>query len=162
MKGFLQRFTSKSIHIQYGSLITYKLYRLLSATSPAESPVELLQAAARDHIPIEPRRQILAKDREKFSMIDSIPDLDSRPSIEEVLREITGRQSDDYEKDDLNELIGMSWYHGQITYRRTFEALPARLGLSLLKMFICPLIYFRRDFGYATLFDNRGCFAGNS
>ncbi|KIK92020.1 hypothetical protein PAXRUDRAFT_13476 [Paxillus rubicundulus Ve08.2h10] len=79
--------------------------KLLSATPAGEDPVDLLQAAARDHIPVNPK----AKEPPKAS---KIPSPEERDSIDEVIREIQ-------EQD---------WYRNQIVDRRTFEAREARQG----------------------------------
>ena len=91
--------------------------------------MEILQAASRDHIPVDPKSRIIetyAQDHP--NSIDSIPDSQNRPSVEQVLREITGRQSEDYESEDLNEFIGLEWYKGQIVYRMTSQPLQGRTG----------------------------------
>ena len=105
--------------------------RLLAATPLGESAVEILQAAARDYVPIKPSRHTLVDDtRQDPTLNQPIPSSHSRPSIEQILREITGEQSEDYEKEDINEYVGLEWYKGQIAYRRTFEATPSRLGIN--------------------------------
>ncbi|KAF8580679.1 P-loop containing nucleoside triphosphate hydrolase protein [Ramaria rubella] len=102
---------------------------LLAATPTRESPTEILQAAARDHIPIDPKlRNIDTNARDIFSDLLFVPDSHNRPTVEQVLREITGRQSEDYESEDINEFIGLSWYKGQIVYRKTSETVPGRTG----------------------------------
>ncbi|KIJ17065.1 hypothetical protein PAXINDRAFT_111778 [Paxillus involutus ATCC 200175] len=78
---------------------------LLSATSVGEDPVDLLQAAARDHIPVNPK----VKEPPKAS---NIPSPEERHSIDEVIREIQEQE----------------WYRNQIVDRRTFEAREARQG----------------------------------
>ena len=100
--------------------------RFLAATPTSESPVEILQAASRDHIPVDPK----SRPRDSYAQDgpSCIPDSQSRPSIEQVLKEITGRQSEDYESEDLNEFIGLEWYKGQIIYRRTSQPLQGRTG----------------------------------
>lgn len=91
--------------------------------------MEILQAASRDHIPVDPKSRRFETDTQCGpSSINSIPDSQNRPSICQVLREITGRQSEDYENEDLNEFIGLEWYKGQIIYRKTFQPLQARTG----------------------------------
>lgn len=68
-----------------------------------EDPVALVQAAAREHIPLNPKQK-----SSEFGdiMKRPIPDHDARPSIDEVLTEI---QEED-------------WYKNQIVDRRIFEA----------------------------------------
>lgn len=102
--------------------------RLLAATPTGESSVEILQAASRDHIPIAPKSQTTGVNIGDMG-ISSIPDSQSRPSVEQVLREISGRQSDDYDSENLNEFVGLDWYKGQIRYRKTFQDCPGRIGL---------------------------------
>jgi DEAD/DEAH box helicase domain-containing protein len=102
--------------------------------------VDILQAASRDHIPIAPKsHKIETTARNDLGPIKSIPDSQSRPSVEQVLREITGRQSEDYESEDLNDFIGFDWYKGQIVYRKTFQALPGRIGFSVFFPLHCCL-----------------------
>ncbi|KAF8475426.1 P-loop containing nucleoside triphosphate hydrolase protein [Gautieria morchelliformis] len=102
---------------------------LLGATPADESPVEILKAASRDHLPMDPKsRRVEAYALDESSSVTSIPDSQTRPSVEQVLREITGRQSEDYESEDLNEHIGLEWYKGQVAYRKTFPALPGSSG----------------------------------
>jgi len=80
-------------------------YRLLAATPEGEDPVAILQAAARDHIPVNPKSK---------SLTWALPSHDERPSIDEVIQEIQDQQ----------------WYRGQIADRRTFDAREAREGRS--------------------------------
>lgn len=80
---------------------------LLSAVPDGEDPVELLKAAARDHIPANPKaRSCLLKAEVE------VPSPDNRPSVGEVIQEIQ-------EQD---------WYTKQIMDRRTFPARTAREG----------------------------------
>ncbi|KAF9228793.1 DEAD H helicase [Gyrodon lividus] len=81
---------------------------LLAATPADEDPVDLLQAAARDHIPVNPK----AKEHPKSFEKTTIPSPEERHSIDEVIREIQEEQ----------------WYKNQIVDRRTFEAREARQG----------------------------------
>jgi DEAD/DEAH box helicase domain-containing protein len=105
------------------------IFRLLAATPKDESPVEILKAASRDHLPLDPKsRRVETFALDESSPVTSIPDSQNRPSVEQVLREITGRQSEDYESEDLNEHIGLEWYKGQIAHRKTFQSLPGRSG----------------------------------
>ncbi|KAI0709033.1 P-loop containing nucleoside triphosphate hydrolase protein [Earliella scabrosa] len=82
---------------------------LLKATPDGEDPVTLLQAAARDHIPVHPGSKqpapgaSQADSKEKYR---EVPDSNKRPSIEEVICEI--------EQQD--------WYREQIVHKRVFEA----------------------------------------
>ncbi|KAF7311613.1 DEAD H helicase [Mycena kentingensis (nom. inval.)] len=78
---------------------------LLLATDAEEDPVELLKAAARDHIPVQPGSQ-------SAFAAGPIPDAESRPSVEEVLEDI--KQQD--------------WYLEQITERRTVEPKQVQTG----------------------------------
>ncbi|KAI6151016.1 hypothetical protein BKA82DRAFT_4122865 [Pisolithus tinctorius] len=80
---------------------------LLSAVPDGEDPVELLKAAARDHIPANPkaRSHLLKAEVE-------VPSPDNRPSVDEVIQEIQERD----------------WYTKQIMDRRTFPARTAREG----------------------------------
>ncbi|GJJ11981.1 hypothetical protein Clacol_006219 [Clathrus columnatus] len=87
---------------------------LLFAIPSGESPVELVQAAAREHIPILPS---ILRTRQRGSTEILIPDLNKRPPISQVLREITGQQSNNYDEEDINEFTGLDWYQGQIVFR---------------------------------------------
>jgi len=105
----------------------------LAATPADESAVEILLAAAHDHIPVNPSiRDLIPSSSNDPSLNQSIPDSADRPSIEQIMREITGRQSDDYETEDLNEFTGLEWYKGQVAYRRTFDATIGRMGISVV------------------------------
>ncbi|KAI5983784.1 DEAD H helicase [Pisolithus albus] len=80
---------------------------LLSATADGEDPVELLKAAAKDHIPANPKeRSHLPKSEAE------VPSPDERPSVNEVVQ----------------ELQEQSWYVNQIADRRTVPARTAREG----------------------------------
>ncbi|KAI0797837.1 P-loop containing nucleoside triphosphate hydrolase protein [Abortiporus biennis] len=76
---------------------------LLSATSAEGDPVEMLQAAARDHIPINPNK---SKGKGKQRAEQIVPDPEHRPAIDDVITEI---QEED-------------WYAEQIIHRETFDA----------------------------------------
>jgi DEAD/DEAH box helicase domain-containing protein len=83
---------------------------LLQACANGEDPVQLVQQAARDHIPVNP------KDRKREdSPVKNIPDVSTRPSILEVIEEIKEQE----------------WYHDQIVEQRSFEAHEAEFGVSL-------------------------------
>lgn len=99
--------------------------RLLLAVPPGESPVELVQAAAKDHIPVLPS---ILRTRQKGSSDILIPDLKNRPPIAQVLREITGEQSTNYDEEDINEYTGLDWYKGQIKYRETVPSASGSIG----------------------------------
>ncbi|KAF9234482.1 P-loop containing nucleoside triphosphate hydrolase protein [Melanogaster broomeanus] len=77
---------------------TRAVNELLSATPAGEDPVELLQAAARDHIPAAVKA--------------TIPSPEERNSIDDVVLEIQEQE----------------WYKNQIVDRRTFAAREAREG----------------------------------
>ncbi|KAG9318135.1 DEAD H helicase [Chiua virens] len=84
---------------------------LLSATPEGEDSVALLQAAARDHIPVNPQ----AKGFNRAAQCDdklTVPGPEDRPSIDQVIQEIQDQE----------------WYKGQIVDRRTFDAREARPG----------------------------------
>ncbi|KAI6129159.1 P-loop containing nucleoside triphosphate hydrolase protein [Pisolithus thermaeus] len=80
---------------------------LLSATLDGEDPVELLKAAARDHIPANPKARSHSPKAE-----GEVPSPNDRPSVNEVIQEIQEQH----------------WYANQITDRRTFSARTAREG----------------------------------
>lgn len=78
-----------------------------------EDPVVLLQAAAKDHIPVNPK----SKGRTKAVSPDDklvIPGPEERSSIDELIQEIRDQE----------------WYRDQIVDRRTFDAKEAREGRS--------------------------------
>lgn len=90
---------NKYYHLTNGSL--------LQACTNGEDPIGLVQQAARDHIPVNP------KDRKKEdSPVKNIPDASVRPSILEVIEEIKKEE----------------WYHDQIVEQRSFEAHEAEFG----------------------------------
>ncbi|KAF8522099.1 DEAD/H helicase [Hysterangium stoloniferum] len=102
---------------------------LLSATPPEDSPIELLQVAAKEHLPIEPKyKGSYMQYQDDFTVTSEVPDPRNRPSVKQALREITGKQSDNYDEEDINEYIGLHWYKGQIVYRQTSEAVPGTIG----------------------------------
>ncbi|EMD38568.1 hypothetical protein CERSUDRAFT_82843 [Gelatoporia subvermispora B] len=81
---------------------------LLEATRQGEDPVALLQAAARDHIPINPSgspapTSSKGKQRE-------VPSPEDRPTIDAVMQ----------------ELLQETWYQDQLTSRRIFDARQGR------------------------------------
>ncbi|KAL1683546.1 hypothetical protein EV122DRAFT_286287 [Schizophyllum commune] len=79
---------------------------LLKATQPPEDPVQLLQAAGRDHIPVHPGVGL-----EQAPVRDlHIPDAASRPSVDELLTEI--------EKEE--------WYKNQMVANKVFEPRKSR------------------------------------
>ncbi|EPQ58049.1 P-loop containing nucleoside triphosphate hydrolase protein [Gloeophyllum trabeum ATCC 11539] len=89
---------------------------LLLATPEDEDPVLLLQAAAHDHIPVNPSSGKKAPEAfgdTKGKGKQVVPDWKDRPSINEIIDEI------------LNE----GWYKDQIVDRRTFEAREGQIGV---------------------------------
>lgn len=74
----------------------------------------LLQAAAREHIPIDPsnKASLLAIHSASQSGPKTIPDPEHRPSIDSIVSQI---QTQD-------------WYEDQILYNRTFEPKEAQVG----------------------------------
>ncbi|KIK63733.1 hypothetical protein GYMLUDRAFT_222021 [Collybiopsis luxurians FD-317 M1] len=83
---------------------------LLSATPSGEDPVDLLKAAARDHIPIDPEHKgNLPADKGGHM---PVPNADDRASIRDILLDL-GQQS---------------WYKDQIVNRRTVEAKEGESG----------------------------------
>ena len=91
--------------------------RLLRATPKGEDPVVLLQAAAREYIPIDPNSRVSMAAAMSASQLQGpskiIPDPEHRPSIEDVVAEI--------QKQD--------WYADQIVYDRVFEPKSAQIGV---------------------------------
>jgi DEAD/DEAH box helicase domain-containing protein len=86
------------------TLIVY--HRLILATSHSEDPVILLQAAARDHIPVDPKGHI--PDR----ALVQVPETKDRPAITDV----------------ISELRSAIWYRDQILDHRIFEARDPQSG----------------------------------
>ncbi|KAL0071661.1 ATP-dependent 3'-5' DNA helicase [Marasmius tenuissimus] len=86
----------------------FLLHRLLSATASPDDPVALLLTAARDHIPVHPGK----KANPSCSLIledplnTAIPDPENRPSVNEVLNEITNQ----------------TWYKDQIIEHKSIES----------------------------------------
>ena len=86
------------------------IIRLLDATPEDENPADLLQAAARDHIPLNPNKPKIQE------ITRDVPDPQHRPTIEDVIS-------------DLQE---QEWYTDQISHRRVFEAKPGQNGRCTL------------------------------
>ncbi|KAF8126549.1 DEAD H helicase [Boletus edulis] len=84
---------------------------LLAATPVGEDPVIFLQAAARDHIPVNPKSKSLTRAAPPRDVL-TIPSPEERPSIDEVIQELRDQE----------------WYREQIVDHRTFEAREARQG----------------------------------
>ncbi|KAG6332894.1 hypothetical protein ID866_6201 [Astraeus odoratus] len=82
-------------------------FRLISATSWDEDPVELVQAAARDHIPVNPKGKPPSQAERP-----EIPSPEDRPTVDDVIREMQEQE----------------WYSGQIVDRRTFTTREPREG----------------------------------
>ncbi|KAF7972104.1 hypothetical protein HWV62_18928 [Athelia sp. TMB] len=82
---------------------------LILATPINEDPVDLLQAASRDHIPIKPQSPQAVSDKCSGNLI---PEPADRPSIESV----------------IDEIISESWYKDQIVERKSFDAKEGTLG----------------------------------
>ncbi|KIK45797.1 hypothetical protein CY34DRAFT_777472 [Suillus luteus UH-Slu-Lm8-n1] len=76
---------------------------LMKATPEGEVSMDLLQAAARDHIPVNPSAKKALPANDSQNLI--IPEPKDRPSIDDILLEIQKQQ----------------WYKNQIVDRRTFE-----------------------------------------
>lgn len=101
-------------------------YRLLAATPVGEDPVTLLQAAANDHIPVNPKsKSLTALPHEKLTITSP----EERPSIDEVIQEVRDQE----------------WYKGQIVDRRTFDAREARQGRSYFSSFAFSNGWFYRE-----------------
>lgn len=76
--------------------------------------MELLQAAAREHIPVYPNssREALTNQDPKGKR-RSVPEPQNRPSIVSVIEEIMKQE----------------WYNDQITERRIFEEKEGQIGM---------------------------------
>ncbi|KAG1749078.1 DEAD H helicase [Suillus paluster] len=87
---------------------------LIKATPEGEVSMDLLQAAARDHIPVNPfAKKVLAATNAGGSQNLIIPEPKDRPSIDDIIVEIQKQ----------------SWYEKQIVDRRTFKEKAAVEGL---------------------------------
>ncbi|KAG1858378.1 DEAD H helicase [Suillus subalutaceus] len=84
---------------------------LVKATPEAEVSMDLLQAAARDHIPVNPSAKKALPVNDSQNLI--IPEPKDRPSIDDILLEIRKQH----------------WYKNQIADRRTFKEKVATEGL---------------------------------
>jgi DEAD/DEAH box helicase domain-containing protein len=86
----------------------------MKATPEGEVSMDLLQAAARDHIPVNPSAKKALPPNDSQNLI--IPEPKDRPSIDVILLEIQKQQ----------------WYKNQIVDRRTFEEKVAIEGSKIL------------------------------
>ncbi len=88
--------------------------RLIKATPFDDDPVALLQAAARDHMPIDPtnKSSIATLSASQSNSSKIIPDSEHRPSIESVIQEIK-------EQD---------WFENQIVFERTVPEKEPEIG----------------------------------
>lgn len=87
---------------------------MLDATSNTEDPIQLLQTAAHDHIPLNPN----AAKQENWSLpspVVEIPSSAERDSIDKIIEEI--KLAD--------------WYRDQIVDRRIFAAKESRTGKKI-------------------------------
>jgi DEAD/DEAH box helicase domain-containing protein len=92
----------------------------MKATPEGEVSMDLLQAAARDHIPVNPSAKKALPANDSLNLI--IPEPKDRPSIDDILLEIQQQQ----------------WYKNQIADRRTFEEKVAIEGSkALCGCFLC-------------------------
>lgn len=81
----------------------------MAASLAAEDPVLLLQSAAHDHIPLDPKAQAQAQLQGEPQ---EVPVSEERPTIEAI----------------IEEAMTASSYREQIVHHRVFEARDARLG----------------------------------
>jgi DEAD/DEAH box helicase domain-containing protein len=100
-------------YLNYPILPTFIcISRLLGATSTHEDAVTLLQAAARDYVPVDPNNKAaLANTSSLWGSPRDVPEPGKRPTIEFIIDEIRGQE----------------WYSDQISYVRT---IPAKDGQS--------------------------------
>ncbi|TFK54805.1 P-loop containing nucleoside triphosphate hydrolase protein [Heliocybe sulcata] len=86
---------------------------LLQATPPSEDPVLLLQAAAREHIPVNPSATAkTAPDGKRKGKDREVPRWEDRPSIDAIITEIEHEE----------------WYKNQIVERRVFDARQGQIA----------------------------------
>jgi hypothetical protein len=106
-------------------MLTLK-YRLIEATPEGEVSMDLLQAAARDHIPVNPSaKKALAATSVGDSKNMTIPDPEDRDSIDDIILELKEQE----------------WYQNQIVDRRTFEAKKSIEGSEVLHGYFFFLTY---------------------
>lgn len=84
----------------------------MNATPENEDPVALLQAAARDYIPIDPNNKASLAIISSSQGLRTVPEPADRPTIESALEEIRSQD----------------WYAGQIAYDRTVDAKDGQTG----------------------------------
>jgi DEAD/DEAH box helicase domain-containing protein len=87
-------------------------FRLILAYPSADDVVSLLQAAGRDHVPVN-----TSSKPSIFSEIEGhehmpVPDPKDRPTVDAIITEISSQK----------------WYIGQIVYKRVFEEKMAQTG----------------------------------
>jgi DEAD/DEAH box helicase domain-containing protein len=81
--------------------------------SPSEDPVALVQAAGRDHVPVNPMLTSASEsDTKEQSKGMIIPGPQDRPTIDSVISEIKEQE----------------WYKEQIVERRTIAPKDAQIG----------------------------------
>ena len=90
--------------------------RLILAIPPTEDPIELLQGAGRDHIPVNPSQKMsestLSEQDKGRGNRYTVPASEDRPAIHDVIREI----------------MEESWYKEQIVERRIFVSKDGVIG----------------------------------
>ena len=110
------------VYIYHGRCFALTSFvRLLKATPQGDDPVALLQAAARDHLPVHPGRGGTVSEVGVFSLEGTdkeVPEPGKRPSIEEVICKVEQQE----------------WYQEQITYKRVFGAREGRCGMSRVSL----------------------------
>jgi DEAD/DEAH box helicase domain-containing protein len=121
-KRFEEAVNEYALHTLFFLVLTEK-YRLIEATPEGEVSMDLLQAAARDHIPVNPSaKKALAATSVGDSQNMIIPEPEDRLSIDGV----------------IFELQEQAWYRNQIVDRRTFEAKEPVEGSAVLHgYFLC-------------------------
>lgn len=90
--------------------------RLILASGKTNDAVALLQAASRDHIPINPSRKFSLtsfSDSGKGASNMTVPESKDRPSIDSIIQEIMEQE----------------WYKGQIVDRRIFDPKESKIGM---------------------------------
>jgi hypothetical protein len=107
---------SKFCHFFTSGTLHYITRRLLLATPSSENPVDLLQAASRDHIPVNPSQKssltFFDQGKGKGRMI--VPASMDRPTIDSVIEEIMQQE----------------WYKDQIIDRRVFDEKEGTIGAN--------------------------------
>ena len=98
-------------YVDFCELTPLTLHRLLEAIT-SENPVELVQAAGRGHIPVDPKA-LVENDGNLPNPSRVVPNSEERGSIADI----------------LDGIMRADWYKDQIVHRETFEEKTGQIGL---------------------------------